>query len=115
MLYLFPRVILYNCFLFLGGQLAICRGSWVVMYAHGFRFWVLGLRIGFWGWGFQLMEVWAYGVGLLGFLGWGTLYKHKRLTLQKKGAVRIGKTMSYEWFGISNNCIKRVVLSVLMT
>ena len=48
-------------------------------------------------------------------MGWGTLYKHKKLTLRKKGAVRIGKTMSNEKFGISNNCIKRVVLCVLMT
>ena len=27
--------------------------------------------------------------GLLGFLGWGSFYKHKRITLGKNGAVHI--------------------------
>ena len=57
---------------------------------------VWGLGMGFWGWGFELMGFWDYGVGsvgilglgfsvdgvwgLLGFWGWGSLYKHRRIT-----------------------------------
>ena len=39
-----------------------------------------GLRSGFWGWGFQLMGLRLGPVvcGLLGALGWGSLYKHKK-------------------------------------
>ena len=44
----------------------------------------LGSYIGFWGWGFQLMGIGACGVGPSGFLGWGSLYNHKRMTLGKK-------------------------------
>ena len=71
----FPRVILYNFFLF-----------WLIYGSLGFRGW--GLRLGFWGWGFQLMGFGACGVGPSGFLGWGSLYKHKRITLGKKWCVR---------------------------
>ena len=52
----------------------------------------------FWFWGFGVwVLVWVFGVGvfscwglrpvvwgLLGFWGWGSLYKHKRITLGKK-------------------------------
>ena len=70
-LYFFPRVILYNFFLLL------------LIYG-GLGFWGWGLILGFWGWGFQLMGFGACGVGLSGFFGLGSLYKHKRITLGKK-------------------------------
>ena len=55
----FPRVILYNFFLFL------------LIYG-GLGFW--GLILGFWGWGFQLMWFGACGVGPSGFFQVGALY-----------------------------------------
>ena len=68
----FPRVILYNFFLF-----------WLIN--GGLGFWGWGLILGFCGWGFQLMGFGVCGVGPSGFFfGWGSLYKHKRITLGKK-------------------------------
>ena len=67
-LYFFPRVILYNYFLFLliYGDLGLG-----------------GLGLGFWGWSFQLMGFVACGVGPTWFVwGWGSLYKYRR-TLRK--------------------------------
>ena len=70
----FPRVILYNFFLF-----------WLIY--GGFGFWGGGLILGFGGRGFQLMGFGSCGVGPSGFvLGWGSLYKHKRITVGKNGA-----------------------------
>ena len=63
---IFPRVILYNFFLF-----------WLIYGGLG-----LGSYIEFLGLGLSVDGVW----GLLGFLGWGSLYKHKRITLGKNGA-----------------------------
>ena len=54
----FPRVILYNFFLF-----------WLIF--GGLGFWGWGLILGFWGWDFQLMGFGACGVGLSGFFGLG--------------------------------------------
>ena len=48
-LYFFPRVILYNFFLF-----------WLIY--GGLGLWIWGLILGFWGWA---------------FLGWGSLYTDK--------------------------------------
>ena len=48
------------------------------MLVWGLRF--LGLRLGFRGLGFELMGFATCGMGLLGFFGWGSLYKHKRIT-----------------------------------
>ena len=50
--------------------------------------WGWGLRLGFWGRGSQLMGFGAYGVVWcsVGFLGWDSLCKHKRITLGKNGA-----------------------------
>ena len=48
-------------------------GIFLKNFAHlwwfGVRGW--GLRLGFWGWGFQLMEFGACGVGPSGFFGLG--------------------------------------------
>ena len=49
----------------------------VLGFGFGVLDWVFGVR------GFQLMGFWACGVGRLGFLGWGSLYKHKIITLGK--------------------------------
>ena len=57
-LYFFPRVILYNFFLF-----------WLIYGGLGFGVMDLGSYIGFLGWA---------------FLGRGSLYKDKRITLGKK-------------------------------
>ena len=54
----FPRVILYNFFLFLP------------IYG-GLGFLGCGVILGFWGWGFQLMGFGACGVGPSGFFGLG--------------------------------------------
>ena len=54
----FPRVILYNFFLF-----------WRIY--GGLGFWGWGLILGFWGWGFQLLGFGACGVGRSGFFGFG--------------------------------------------
>ena len=59
------------------------------MVGWGLGFWGWGLILGFWGWGFQLMGFVACGVGPSGFLGLGSLYKHKRITLGKNGALCI--------------------------
>ena len=58
MLYFFPRFTLHNFFLFL-------------LIAGGLEFGVLGLILGFWGSGFQLMGFGACGVGPSGFVGFG--------------------------------------------
>ena len=58
MLYFFPRVLLYNFFLFL------------LIYG-GLGFWGWGLILGFWGWGFQLMGFGSCAVGPSGFFGFG--------------------------------------------
>ena len=62
--------------------------------------WGRGLGLGFWGWGFQLMGVWGLGCGAFWVLWvWGSLYKHKRITLGKKWC---GSWESlYVFFGIS--------------
>ena len=54
----FPRVILYNFFLF-----------WLI--DGGLGFWSWGLILGFWGWGFLFMGFGACGVGLSGFFWLG--------------------------------------------
>ena len=47
--------------------------------------WGWGVGLGFCGWGFQLMGFGVCGVGPSVFLGgWGSLYKHRRITLGKK-------------------------------
>ena len=53
-----------------------------LIFAH---FWGLGVELGFWDWGFQLMEFGAYGVGPSRVFGFGTLYinNHRRLNLEK--------------------------------
>ena len=56
----FPRVILYTCIFF----------RFLLIYG-GVGVWGLGLRLGFWGWCFQLMGVGACGVGPSGFYGFG--------------------------------------------
>ena len=58
--YFFPRVILYNFFLFL-----------LIYGGLGFGVLGLGSYIGFLGWGFQLMGFGACGVGPSGFFGLG--------------------------------------------
>ena len=56
------------------------------MVVWGLGFWDWGLILGFWGWGFQLMGFGACRVIPSGFfLGLGSLYKHKRITLGKNG------------------------------
>ena len=57
-LYFFPRVILYNLFLF-----------WLIY--GGLGFWGWGHILGFWGWGFQLIGFEACGVGPSGFFKLG--------------------------------------------
>ena len=59
--YIFPRVILYNFFLF-----------WLIF--GGLGFWGWGLIMGFWGWGFQLMGFGACCVGPSEFFWVGALY-----------------------------------------
>ena len=63
----------------------------------GLGFWYWGLRLGFWGWGYQLIGCGAFWV----FLIWSSLYKHKRINLEKNGAgIRpggIGKWNFVEW------------------
>ena len=54
-------------------------------------FWGWDLILGFWSWGFRFMGFWACGVGPSGFLGWGSLYKHKRIHPGKK-MVQLGDT-----------------------
>ena len=71
-LYFFPRVIIYIFSLF-------CS------YYGGLGFGGGGLGLGFWGWSFQSV------IGVLGlwcgsfwvFWGWGSLYKHRIITLGK--------------------------------
>ena len=46
----------------------------------------LGVGLGFWGLGYHLMGFGACGLGLQGFWGWGSVYKHRRITLGKKFA-----------------------------
>ena len=49
--------------------------------------WILGSPIGFLGLGFSVDGVWGlWWGGLLGLLGCGTLYEHKRIALGKNGA-----------------------------
>ena len=62
-LYFFPRVILYNFFLF----------------------WLIYGGLGFWGWGFQLMGFGACGVGPSGFFWVGALLKIKEKPWEKNG------------------------------
>ena len=59
------------------------------------------------GLGFQLMGFGACGVELSGsFWGWGSIYKHRRITLGKKLAFyicvvyRIGSTFASQWNGV---------------
>ena len=52
---------------------------------------VLGFGVGVldWVFGVGVFGWWGLGpvvLGLLGFLGWGCLYKHKRVTMGKNGA-----------------------------
>ena len=57
-------------------------GSLLVVWGFG-----VGVLIsGFWGWGFQLMEFGACGVGAFWFFWVGALFKHERITLGKNGA-----------------------------
>ena len=72
--YIFPSFIFYTFFSQFGSLMRV----WV------FRW---GLGSSFRGWGFQLIGFWAGGVGLSGVLwGWGSLYKHSRISLRKNGA-----------------------------
>ena len=73
----FPRVTLYNFFLYS----LICGGLGI---------WVCCPRMGFRGWGFQFMGFAAVMRGLLGSLGWGSLDKHKRITLGEASVVFMG-------------------------
>ena len=72
----FPRVIIYTFFSFL-----LIYGGLVVL---GLGFGVFDW--GFWGWSFQLMGFGACGVGPVWvfFWGWGSLNKHRRMSLGKK-------------------------------
>ena len=54
-----------------------------ILVVWGLGVWGRGLGLGFWVWGFRW---WGFGPGvwgLLGFWGWGSLYKHRRITLGK--------------------------------
>ena len=63
----FPKVILYTFFSFLLIYGGLVLGSWIGL---------LGL-------GFSADGVWGPGVWVFwGFLGWGSLYKHRRVTLR---------------------------------
>ena len=64
----FPRFILYN----------FCFFMVVWGFGVGVLIWVFG--VGVFSWWVLLPVVW----GLLGFLAWSSLYKHKRITLGKK-------------------------------
>ena len=67
-------------------------GLFFIIFSHFCSFmvvWGQGHILGFWGWGFQLMGLVPVVRGLLGFLSWGSLCKHKRITLGKNGAVII--------------------------
>ena len=67
------------------------------MVVWGSRFWGWSLRLGFWGWGFQLMGFEVCGVGPSVFsLGWGSLDKHKIITL--------GKEMVDKCYGWMSSC-----------
>ena len=81
----FPMVIFYTFFDF---------SSSMVVWKLGF--WGWGFGFGFWGLGFQLMGLCLWcGQGvrtpwcgtLLVFWGWGSLYKHRRITLGKNFAL----------------------------
>ena len=76
----FPRVILYNSFLF-----------WLIYGGLGFGVLGLGSYIGFFGSGFSVDGVWGLWCGAFWvFLGWGSIYKHKRITLGE-----MGRTMTH--------------------
>ena len=67
--------------------------------------WGHGVGVLYWDfeWGFSVDEFGACGVGPSGFLGWGSLYKHKRITPGKNGAFTIYacalfSLMSLLWF-----------------
>ena len=52
--------------------------------------WGFGGRVLNWIFGVEVFSWWGLGPvvwDLLGFLGWGSLYKHKRITLGKNGAI----------------------------
>ena len=70
MLYFFPGLffIIFSYF-----------GSFMVIWGFGVGvlYWVFGVGL------FHLMGFGARVWGLLGFWGWGALYKHKRITLGK--------------------------------
>ena len=70
----FPRVILYT-------------------FSHFCSFSVVwGLGLGYWGWGSQLIGFGACGGGPSGFFyGWGSLYKHRIITLGKTPCVFTGR------------------------
>ena len=73
------------CYIFVPGLFFIvCShiGSFMVFWSLGFL--VLGVALGFRGSGCQLMGLGVSGVGLLGFWGWISLYRHTRVTLGKR-------------------------------
>ena len=58
---------------------------WLIYGGLGFGVLGLGSYIGFLGLGFSVDGVWGLWCGAFWvFLGWGSLYKHKRITLGKK-------------------------------
>ena len=69
----FPRVILYNFFLF-----------WLIYCGLGFGVLGLGSYIGFLWLGLSVDGVWGLWCGSFWvFLGWSSLYIHERITLGK--------------------------------
>ena len=55
-----------------------------------FGVWGFGVGVLYWVFGVGVFSWWGLGPvvwGLLGFLGWGSLYKHKRITLGKKSCL----------------------------
>ena len=57
-----------------------------------FGVWGFGVGVFYWVFGVGVFSWWGLGPlvwGLLGFLGWGSLYKHKRITLGKKMVPKI--------------------------
>ena len=80
----FPRVILFTFF----------SHFWSFMVAWGFGVGVLGqvCWVGVFSWGIGPVVG-----GLLGFLGWGFLYKYKRITMGKLATQPGLKSEAFDW------------------